>query len=142
MVLAEGLAYQPIPFLEEAGEVQVRAAAREAPHVGHALSYPGDVRFVVLGVLPVGLYTDPDGRAPIPEGGLALLDTAHSPTLIPDVYGGVVRGGRLRVDQEALDHLIVQTTYILRLPVVSQAVWVVLIEGTLRHRRSEERRVG
>jgi hypothetical protein len=31
MVLAEGLAYQPIPFFEEAGEVQVRAAPREEP---------------------------------------------------------------------------------------------------------------
>src|SRR5215208_4701675 len=41
VVLAEGLAYQPISLLEEAGEVQVRAAAGEAPHVGRALSRPG-----------------------------------------------------------------------------------------------------
>ena len=31
VVLAEGLVYQPIPFFEEAGEGQVRAAPREEP---------------------------------------------------------------------------------------------------------------
>jgi hypothetical protein len=31
VVLAEGLAYQLIPFFEEAGEGQVRAAPREEP---------------------------------------------------------------------------------------------------------------
>ena len=31
VVLAEGLAYQLIPFFKEAGEVQVRAAPREEP---------------------------------------------------------------------------------------------------------------
>src|SRR5215212_5042221 len=106
VVPAVGVLHQLLPLLHETWEVQVHAAVGEAPHVGDALPRPGDVRLVVARLLPVGLYAEQDGRAPVAEGALRGPDPAHSPALVPDIDSGVLRRRCLGVGDEVFDLLV------------------------------------
>src|SRR3712207_5513140 len=110
--------------------------------VGETLPRPSDVRLVVLGLFPVGLDAEQDRRAALAEGALLGPDPAHgSALLVPDIDGGVVRGGGLSVGDEALYHRVAKASHVHRLPVVAPPVWVVLIQNLLRldvgHRPAE-----
>src|SRR5215208_5636470 len=144
VVPAVGVAHQALPLFQEAGEVEVHAAAGEASQVRVAGPGPRYVGFVLLRLwLPVRLDAQQVRRAPVAEGALVRPQAAHGSALEPDVDGGVVRGRGFRLLYEGFDHPVAQLVHVQRLPVITPPIRVILVQELLdlnvRHRSAEVR---